>query len=90
MSVLEARLCVVMVSGEQVDCVAGGRLACRSQNGSTALLLACMNGHLAVARWLIEEKGVDYRAEKDNVSLRRSAPGLRDRVVFKLVAVVSQ
>ena len=66
---MEARLCVVMVSGEQVDCVAGGRLACRSQNGSTALLLACMNGHLAVARWLIEEKGVDYRAEKSTVSV---------------------
>ena len=38
------------------------------QNGNTALLQACKNGHLAVARWLIEEKGVDYRAEKDNVS----------------------
>ena len=38
------------------------------QDGSTALLLACMNGHLAVARWLVEEKGVDYRAEKNSVS----------------------
>ena len=38
------------------------------QDGNTALLLACENGHLAVARWLIEDKGADYRAEKDNVS----------------------
>ena len=38
------------------------------QAGNTALLAACSNGQLAVARWLIEEKGVDYRAEKNNVS----------------------
>ena len=43
-------------------------LACGLQTGDTALLLACLMGHLAVARWLIEEKGVDYRAEKENVS----------------------
>ena len=41
------------------------------QHGSTAFLLACLNGQLAVARWLLEEKGVDYLAEKDNVSLHR-------------------
>ena len=48
--------------------VVGGWFDLCLQDGYTALLLACMNGHLAVARWLIEEKGVDYRTEKSNVS----------------------
>ena len=60
---------VVMVSGEQMGCVIGGWFDLWFlQDGNTALLQACMNGHLAVARWLVEEKGVDYRTEKSNVS----------------------
>ena len=72
-------VCVVMVSSEQMGCVIGGWFDLWFlQAGNTALLVACWNGHLAVARWLVEEKGVDYRAEKSNVSLTLSAPGLRD------------
>ena len=48
--------------------VVGGWFDLRLQGGNTALLVACWNGELAVARWLIEEKGVDYRAEKSDVS----------------------
>ena len=55
---------------EQVGCVVGGYLTCGLQVGNTALLLACWNGHLAMARWLVEEKGVDYRTEQNNVSVR--------------------
>ena len=60
----------VIVSGEQAGGVVVGYLACCLQDGNTALLLACWNGHLAVARWLVEEKSVDYRAEQNNVSVR--------------------
>jgi ankyrin repeat protein len=38
-----------------------------SQNGYTALLLACRNGHIDVARWLVSEAGSDARSERDNV-----------------------
>ena len=38
------------------------------QNGLTALLHACANGHLAIARWLVDEKGIDHCADKTNVS----------------------
>ena len=72
-SVVDCDVCVVVVSSEQIGCVVQwlstvGCLTCGVQAGYTALLAACWNGQLAVARWLIEEKGVDYRAEKDNVS----------------------
>ena len=38
-----------------------------SQGGSTTLRLACANGHLPVVQWLIDEKHMDFRAEKDSV-----------------------
>jgi ankyrin repeat protein len=38
-----------------------------SQGGHTALLLACYNGHIDVARWLVSEAGSDARSERNNV-----------------------
>ncbi len=38
-----------------------------SQNGYTALLWACRNGHMDVARWLVSEAGSDARSERNNV-----------------------
>ena len=34
------------------------------QDGSTALMLACGNGRLDVARWLVDEKGCDVNARR--------------------------
>jgi hypothetical protein len=36
----------------------------------TALLAACDNGHLDVARWLVTDAGSDARLERDCVSYR--------------------
>ena len=48
------------------------------QNGLTALLHACANGHLAIARWLVDEKGIDHCADKTNVSsVRVRSPSRR-------------
>jgi hypothetical protein len=38
-----------------------------SQKGSSALLLACLRGHIDVARWLVSEAGSDARSERNNV-----------------------
>ena len=60
---------LVVVNGDlQTRYVVVAGMAWCLQAGDTSLLVACSSGHLAVARWLVEEKGVDYRAEKDNVS----------------------
>ncbi len=40
------------------------------QNGATALLLACGNGHLDVVTWLVTNAGSDARSERTNVSCR--------------------
>jgi ankyrin repeat protein len=47
-----------------------------SQDGSSALLLACCNGHIDVARWLVSEAGSDARSERSNVRQRSCAAGL--------------
>ncbi len=47
------------------DCGVRGDVV--SQNGETALLLACQNGHIDVARWLVSEAGSDARLEQKNV-----------------------
>jgi hypothetical protein len=54
-----------------IDCHFGVRDVL-SQRGNTALLLACCNGHLDVARWLVEEAGSDARSEEDEVRYLRS------------------
>ncbi len=41
-----------------------------SQDGTTALLKACRNGHLAVVQWLVTEAGSDATSERDDVSCR--------------------
>jgi hypothetical protein len=41
---------------------------CCDQKGATALLLACLHGHLDVARWLVTDAGSDARLERDDVS----------------------
>jgi ankyrin repeat protein len=45
-------------------------VSCSDQNGHTAALMACANGHLDVVRWLVTEAGSDARSERDNVSCR--------------------
>ena len=62
-------------------------LTCGLQAGNTALLVACENGQLAVARWLIEEKDMDYRAEKNNVSGSLFLVGVAFLVTIALVVV---
>jgi hypothetical protein len=47
-----------------------GVCAACDQDGATALLLACENGHLDVARWLVTDVGSDARSERDEVSFR--------------------
>jgi hypothetical protein len=41
--------------------------AVRGQAGWTALLCACANGHLDVARWLVTDAGADVRSERTTV-----------------------
>jgi hypothetical protein len=41
---------------------------CCDQYGRTALLKACVYGHLDVARWLVTHVGSDALSERDNVS----------------------
>jgi hypothetical protein len=38
-----------------------------SQDGDTTLLLACLKGHIDVARWLVSEAGSDARSEQNDV-----------------------
>ncbi len=44
-----------------------------AQTGFTALLLACLSGHIDVARWLVSEAGSDARSEWNNVRHRSCA-----------------
>jgi hypothetical protein len=43
-------------------------VSCCDQVGWSALLVACFNGHLDVARWLVTDAGSDVRSERSNVS----------------------
>jgi ankyrin repeat protein len=43
------------------------------QDGRTALLCACANGHLDVAQWLVTSGGSDARSERNNVRILRGA-----------------
>jgi hypothetical protein len=40
-----------------------GRCMSARQDGSTSLMVACHNGRLDVARWLVAEKGCDVNAK---------------------------
>ncbi len=42
------------------------------QDGSTALLVACADGHLDVVRWLVTDAGSDARSERTYVSCTSS------------------
>ncbi len=37
-------------------------IACNQSNGWTSLMYACWGGHVAVAGWLVDEKGCDVSA----------------------------
>ncbi len=57
-------MCRVLVTCAQRDNPRGSCACCaREQNGRTAHLLACANGHLNVAQWLVTSAGTDARSE---------------------------
>jgi hypothetical protein len=43
---------------------------CCDQDGTSAVLLACSNGHLDIVRWLVTDVGSDVRSERSDVSCR--------------------
>ncbi len=70
MSVIAVSVFVIVpfrcdVSGDGARC-----MLCCDQDGRTALLLACADGHLDVVRWLVTDAGSDVRSERDEVSCR--------------------
>jgi hypothetical protein len=71
------RPCVFLSCRERLHCVLA---SCCDQRGQTALLLACGNGRLDVARWLVTDVGSDARSERDSVSYRCSCRRLHWRV----------
>jgi ankyrin repeat protein len=54
------------------------------QYGNTALLLACDNGHLEVAQWLVSSAGSNAVSERNDV---RSVPLVALHVVGLVIAV---
>jgi hypothetical protein len=58
-------------------------VSCRDQDGWSALLEACVHGHLDVARWLVTDAGSDARSERNNVSCRCSCPRLHVSLLFR-------
>jgi ankyrin repeat protein len=57
-------MCRVLVTFAQCGDPRGSCACCaREQNGRTAHLLACANGHLNVAQWLVTSTGTDARSE---------------------------
>jgi hypothetical protein len=59
--------------GDDVLCL----VSCCDQVGWSALLVACVSGHLDVVRWLVTDAGSDARSERSNVSCRCSFRRLR-------------
>lgn len=43
------------------------------QDGDTALLLACANGHMDVVKWLVTEAGSNAALERNNVGCQCEA-----------------
>jgi hypothetical protein len=68
MSVADVSCCCELRNGDPHGSCAVFDCA-REQNGRTALLCACVNGHLNVAQWLVTSAGSDFRSdsERDNV-----------------------
>ncbi len=58
-------------------------VSCCDQDGWSALLLACANGHHDVARWLVTDAGSDARSERNNVSCRCSCRRLYFSLLFR-------
>jgi ankyrin repeat protein len=50
----------------EVDCVSGGcgRRCCVQEDGYTALMAACSNGHTNIVKLLLEVPSVDVNAAK--------------------------
>ncbi len=81
-------LCVFLVVPRTAMLLFG--VWCCDQFGGSALLAACLDGHLDVARWLVTDAGSDVRSERDNVSCPMlcsctSAAGLYRRECMRLL-----
>jgi hypothetical protein len=60
-------VCVwLFVCGSERDCSV---CVVPTQAGATALLIACRNGHLEVARWLVSSAGSNAATERDSVRM---------------------
>jgi hypothetical protein len=82
----------VVVSGFRCCAVGDDGLclvACCDQGTNTALLLACMRGHLDVVRWLVTDAGSDARSKRAKVGWRRYVLRIAGAVLkFSMVVVL--